>query len=68
MINLFVNNFKAPYFEYLVESSAQHFYDLVAIAEMIEQVIRLGRVANSTEKKTFPSFDLESKYPTRDSL
>ena len=68
MINLFVNTFKALYFEYLVGSSTQHFYNLVVIAEMIEQVIRLGRVANSTEKKTFPSFDLNSKYPKRDSL
>jgi hypothetical protein len=35
MINLFVNTFKAPYFEYLVESSSQHFSDLVAIAGRI---------------------------------
>ena len=67
MINLFVNTFKVPYL-YLVGSSAQHFYDLVAIAEMIEQAIRLGRVADSTEKKTFPFFDLRSKFPERDSL
>ena len=32
MINLFINTFKAPYFEYLVGSSAQYFYDLVAIS------------------------------------
>jgi hypothetical protein len=53
MINLFVNTFKAPYFEYLVRSSTQHFSDLVAIAERIKQAIHLGRVADSTEKKTF---------------
>jgi hypothetical protein len=53
MINLFVNTFKAPYFEYLVESSAQYFSDLVAIAERIEQAIHLGRIADSTEKKSF---------------
>jgi len=29
MISLFSNTFKAPYFEYLVRSSAQHFTDLV---------------------------------------
>jgi hypothetical protein len=36
MINLFFNTFKAPYFKYLVRSSAQHFTDLVVIAERIE--------------------------------
>jgi len=53
MINLFVNAFKAPYFEYLVGSYAQYFSNLVAIAERIEQAIHLGRVADLTEMKTF---------------
>jgi hypothetical protein len=53
MINLFVNTFKALYFEYLVGSFAQYFSDLVAIAERIEQAIHLGRVTDSIEKKTF---------------
>jgi hypothetical protein len=53
MINLFVSTFKAPYFEYLVGSSAQHFSSLVAIAEMIEQAICLGRIADSTKEKRF---------------
>ena len=53
MINLFVNTFKAPYFEYMVGSSAQYFSNLVAIAEKIEKAIHLGRVADSTEKKMF---------------
>jgi len=39
MISLSSNSFKAPYFEYLVRSSAQHFTDLVVIAERIEQAI-----------------------------
>jgi hypothetical protein len=43
MINLFINTFKAPYFEYLVGSSTQYFSDLVAIAKRIEQAIRLGK-------------------------
>jgi hypothetical protein len=53
MINLFVNTFKALYFEYLVGSSAQYFCDSVAIAERIEQAIHLGRIADSTEEKYF---------------
>ena len=53
MINLFSNTFKAPYFEYLVRSSAQHFTDLVVIAERIEQAIGLGKIANPTKKNGF---------------
>jgi hypothetical protein len=53
MISLFSNTFKAPYFEYLVRSSAQHFTDLVVIAERIEQAIGLGKIANPTEKERF---------------
>jgi hypothetical protein len=53
MIKLFVNTFKAPYFEYLVGSSAQHFTDLVVIAKRIEQAIRLGKIVDPTEKNGF---------------
>jgi hypothetical protein len=53
MISLFSNSFKAPYFEYLVRSSAQHFTDLVVIAERIEKAIGLGKIANLTEKNSF---------------
>jgi len=52
MISLFSNTFKAPYFEYLVKSSAQHFTDLVVTAERIEQDIGLGKIADPTEKRT----------------
>jgi hypothetical protein len=53
MISLFSNTFKASYVEYLVRSSAQHFTDLVVIAERIEQVIGLGKIADPTEKNRF---------------
>jgi hypothetical protein len=53
MISLFSNTFKAPYFEYLVRSSAQHFTDLVVIAERIEQAIGLGKIVDPTEKNGF---------------
>jgi len=53
MINLFVNTFKAPYFEYLVGSSTQYFSDLVTIAERIEQAIHLGNIVDSSEVKSF---------------
>jgi hypothetical protein len=53
MISLFSNTFKAPYFDYLVRSSAQHFTDLVVIAERIEQAIWLGKIADPTEKEQF---------------
>jgi hypothetical protein len=53
MISLFSNTFKAPYFEYLVRSSTQHFTDLVVITERIEQAIGLGKIADPTEKNSF---------------
>jgi NOL1/NOP2/fmu family ribosome biogenesis protein len=53
MISLFSNTFKAPYFEYLVRSSAQHFTDLVVIAERIEQAIGLGKIVDPVEKNGF---------------
>jgi hypothetical protein len=53
MISLFSNTFKAPYFEYMVRSSTQHFTDLVVIAERIEQAIGLGKIADPTEKNSF---------------
>jgi tRNA isopentenyl-2-thiomethyl-A-37 hydroxylase MiaE len=51
MISLFSNTFKAPYFKYLVRSSAQHFTDLVVIAERIEQAIGLGKIVDPTGKE-----------------
>jgi hypothetical protein len=53
MINLFVNTFKTSYFEYLVGSSTQNFFDLVVVAERIEQAIRLGKIVDSIEEKSF---------------
>jgi hypothetical protein len=62
MISLFSNTFKAPYFEYLVRSSAQHFTDLVVTAERIEQVIGLGKITNSTEKNGFTEGGCQGTY------
>jgi len=53
MVTLFTNTFRAPYYEHLMASSAQHFYDAVRIAERIEQGIRSGRIAEPIEKKGF---------------
>jgi hypothetical protein len=53
MINLFVSTFKAPYFEYLVGSSAQHFTDLVVIAKRIEQAIGIGKIPDPIENNDF---------------
>ena len=36
MVTLFTNTFKSPYYEYLIGSSAQHFYDVVVIVERIK--------------------------------
>ncbi|XP_073260719.1 uncharacterized protein [Populus alba] len=53
MVTLFANTFRAPYYEHLMGSSAQHFYDVVRIAKRIEQGIRSGRIAEPLEKKGF---------------
>jgi len=53
MVTLFSNTFRAPYYEHLMGSSAQHFYDAVRIAERIEQGIRSERIAEPIEKKGF---------------
>jgi hypothetical protein len=53
MVTLFANTFRAPYYEHLMGSSAQHFYDAVRIAKRIEQGIRSGRVVEPIEKKGF---------------
>jgi hypothetical protein len=53
MVTLFANTFKAPYYEHLMGSSSQHFYDAVRIDERIEQGIKAGRISESLEKKGF---------------
>jgi len=53
MISLFSNTFKAPYFEYLVRNSTQHFTDLVVITERIKQANGLGKIVDLTEKNRF---------------
>jgi len=53
MVTLFANTFKAPYYEHLMGSSSQHFYDTVRIAERIEQGIKTGRIVEPLEKKGF---------------
>ena len=53
MVTLFANTFRAPYYEHLMGSSAQHFYDAVRIAERIEQGIRSGRIMEPVEKRGF---------------
>ena len=53
MVTLFANTFKAPYYEHLMGSSAQHFYDDVRIVERIEQRIKAGRIIEPLETKGF---------------
>ena len=44
MVNLFTNTFKTPYFQFLIESVAQHFTNLVIVAKKIEQAIKIGKI------------------------
>jgi len=43
MVTLFANTFKSPYYEHMMSSSTWYFYDVVIIAERIEQEIKAGR-------------------------
>jgi hypothetical protein len=58
MVMLFANTFQFPYYEHLIGSSAQHFYEVVRIAERIEQAIKMKK------KNRGPIMD--SKTITRD--
>jgi len=51
MVTLFANTFKSLYNEHLMGSSAQYFYDIVVIVEIIKQGIKAGRKLKSTENK-----------------
>jgi len=53
MVTLFANTFKAPYYEHLMGSSSQHFYDAIRIAERIEQETKAGCISEPLEKKGF---------------
>jgi len=71
MVTLFANTFRAPYYEHLMGSSTQHFYDAVRIVERIEQGIRSGRIAEPIEKKGFVGMkeievnNLEGRYQVK---
>jgi hypothetical protein len=68
MVTLFANTFKAPYYEHLMGSSAQHFYDVVRIAERIEQGITAGRIIEPLKTKGFIGRKMEGPccYPIFD--
>jgi hypothetical protein len=53
MVTLFANTFKAPYYQHLMGSSSQHFYDVVRVAERIEQGIKVGYIVEPLKKKCF---------------
>jgi len=47
MVMLFANTFQSPYYEHLIGSSAQHFHEVVRIAEIIEQAMKRGKIEDS---------------------
>jgi hypothetical protein len=44
---LFANTFQSPYYEHLIGSLAQHFHEVVRIAEIIEQAMKRGKIEGS---------------------
>jgi len=47
MVMLFANTFQSPYYAHLIGSSAQHFHEVVRIAEKIEKAIKRGKIKDS---------------------
>ena len=47
MVMLFANTFQSPYYKHLIESLAQHFHEVVRIAERIEQAMKRGKIEGS---------------------
>jgi hypothetical protein len=47
MVMLFSNTFQSLYYEHLIGSSAQHFHEVVRIAERIEQAMKRGKIEGS---------------------
>jgi len=50
MVTLFANTLKDPYYEHVMGSSAQQFTNAVAVAELIEQGVKSGRISAPVEK------------------
>jgi ElaB/YqjD/DUF883 family membrane-anchored ribosome-binding protein len=48
MVMLFAKTFQSPYYEHLIGSLAQHFHEVVRIAERIEQAMKRGKIEGST--------------------
>jgi len=60
MVMLFANTFQSPYYEHLIGSSAQHFYEVVRIAERIEQAMKRGKIGGSAmDSRTMMRDDFE---------
>jgi hypothetical protein len=53
MVTLFANTLKDPYYEHVMSSSAQQFTNAVAVAELIEQGVKSGRISAPVEKRGY---------------
>jgi hypothetical protein len=53
IVTLFANTFKSLYYEHLIGSSAQYFYDDVIITKRIKQGIKVDIILKLTKKKGF---------------
>jgi hypothetical protein len=48
MVMLLATTFQSPYYEHLIGSSTQHFNEVMRIAKIIEQAIKMGKIESST--------------------
>jgi hypothetical protein len=60
---LFANTFQSPYYEHLIGSSAQYFYEVVRIAERIEQAMKRGKIEGKSamNSRTITRDDYEGR-------
>ena len=52
--NMFLNTFKAPYYDRMIGNSNKDFSNVVSAGEMIEAGVKQGKIETSEAKKQIP--------------
>jgi len=64
MVMLFANSFHSSYYEHLIESSTQYFYEVMRIAERIEEAMKRGKIKGYVmDSRTMMRNDSEGGKP-----
>ena len=49
---MFLNTLKASYYDRMIKNSNKNFSNVVSIGEMIENMVKLGKIKNTKAKKS----------------